>query len=443
MCASQNARFFTLEFCTEDDRVSDQYRTRATSTTIATGFKPTLRIIEIGWTMQNRRKPSASMKIPFGRSWQLLSIRQPTVFSMHAGSPRINVSDGGRLKTDSRINGAAHFALAFADDTHVESDGQAEYRSRKSDVRNAFNSPFWPFVLATTSVGQEGLDFHLYCKDIVHWNLPSNPVDLEQREGRLNRFNSLAIREMIAKDHPLQSLSMCSTPSDTVANQGLPWQWTFDEIYSQPLSQQMFKQGLFPHWVYSPRDGKMEILRRHLMFYSNSRDVQKYKQLKRDLSIYRLVFGQPRQEDVVRKIRENLGGEVSDELLNQFLPIYMINLSPFDSKDVWQAAQSEAAKIIKNAATLTQFIGVVETFVAPRNAELQEVKEDIANLLRIAEQATLGVEFPSAATLHAVAALYYLINPYDEIYDFHTGVGFKDDIELIKRVSAELLLMET
>ena len=33
-------------------------------------------------------------------------------------------------------------------------------------MREAFNSPFWPFILATTSVGQEGLDFHLYCRDI-------------------------------------------------------------------------------------------------------------------------------------------------------------------------------------------------------------------------------------------------------------------------------------
>ena len=38
------------------------------------------------------------------------------------------------------------------------------------------NSPFWPFVLATTSVGQEGLDFQQYCHAVVHWNLPSNPV---------------------------------------------------------------------------------------------------------------------------------------------------------------------------------------------------------------------------------------------------------------------------
>ena len=48
--------------------------------------------------------------------------------------------------------------------------------TREDLVRAAFNSPFWPFVMATTSVGQEGLDFHQYCHAVVHWNLPSNPV---------------------------------------------------------------------------------------------------------------------------------------------------------------------------------------------------------------------------------------------------------------------------
>jgi len=46
-------------------------------------------------------------------------------------------------------------------------------------VRQAFNSPLWPFVLVTTSIGQEGLDFHTYCRAVVHWNLPANPVDME------------------------------------------------------------------------------------------------------------------------------------------------------------------------------------------------------------------------------------------------------------------------
>ncbi|MCX6740913.1 MAG: helicase-related protein, partial [Candidatus Parcubacteria bacterium] len=77
-----------------------------------------------------------------------------------------------------------NFAVMLSDKRGDE--GPSE--NRISQVRKAFNSPFWPFVLATTSIGQEGLDFHAYCHAVVHWNLPSNPVDLEQREGRIHRF---------------------------------------------------------------------------------------------------------------------------------------------------------------------------------------------------------------------------------------------------------------
>jgi hypothetical protein len=53
----------------------------------------------------------------------------------------------------------------------------ADYRdeegavARLGGVRDAFNSPFRPFVLATTSIGQEGLDFHPYCYRVYDWNL--------------------------------------------------------------------------------------------------------------------------------------------------------------------------------------------------------------------------------------------------------------------------------
>ncbi|MEX9821133.1 helicase-related protein [Providencia vermicola] len=62
-------------------------------------------------------------------------------------------------------------------------------------VKDAFNSPFHPFVLASTSIGQEGLDFHTWCHAVMHWNLPSNPVDLEQREGRVHRYKGHAVRK--------------------------------------------------------------------------------------------------------------------------------------------------------------------------------------------------------------------------------------------------------
>ena len=94
------------------------------------------------------------------------------------------------------------FAMRFGDDRSDEEaplvfDG-ASPATRKERVRAAFNSPFWPFVLVSTSVGQEGLDFHHYCHAITHWNLPSNPVDLEQREGRIHRYKGHAVRKNIA-----------------------------------------------------------------------------------------------------------------------------------------------------------------------------------------------------------------------------------------------------
>ena len=50
-------------------------------------------------------------------------------------------------------------------------------------------------------VTSAGLDFHPYCHAVVHWNLPTNPIDLEQREGRVNRFAGHAIRRNVAAAH--------------------------------------------------------------------------------------------------------------------------------------------------------------------------------------------------------------------------------------------------
>ena len=92
----------------------------------------------------------------------------------------------------------AHYAVGFVNSEGADNQKDA---NRKDSIRGAFNSPLKPFVLATTSIGQEGLDFHNYCRRIMHWNLPGNPIDLEQREGRINRFKCLAIRQNVAEKY--------------------------------------------------------------------------------------------------------------------------------------------------------------------------------------------------------------------------------------------------
>src|SRR5205807_78238 len=113
-----------------------------------------------------------------------------------------------------KVSGAPmhiRFAMRFGDDRYDE-DVPAGFDSasavtRKERVRAAFNSPFWPWVLVTTSVGQEGLDFHRYCHQVVHWNVPATPVELEQREGRVLRFFNHAVRRNLAQQHAVEALA--------------------------------------------------------------------------------------------------------------------------------------------------------------------------------------------------------------------------------------------
>ncbi|MFN3219839.1 MAG: helicase-related protein [Acidimicrobiales bacterium] len=180
--------------------------------------------------------------------------------------------DGGERRFRSR------FALRFGDE-RSESDNSVV---RSGNIRTSFNSPFWPFVLASTSVGQEGLDFHLYCHAIVHWNLPSNPVDLEQREGRVHRFKGHAIRLNVAERHA----------GAVLGAEGDPWKAAFDDALAH---RDPDENDLVPYWVY-PGSAAIE---RYVPALPLSREVGQLAALKRSVALYRLVFGQPRQDDLV------------------------------------------------------------------------------------------------------------------------------------------------
>ena len=174
-------------------------------------------------------------------------------------------------------------------------------------------SPFWPFVLATTSVGQEGLDFHWYCHSVVHWNLPSNPVDLEQREGRVNRYKGHAIRKNIAKKYG----SMLQGGIE-----GDPWAAMFAAAEEEALSKD---RGLVPYWIFEDEgiENPAKIERR-VPNLPLSRDKNKLEALKRSLVLYRMVFGQPRQEDLLKYLQ----GKVGFEGLEQSKDLFRMNLEP-------------------------------------------------------------------------------------------------------------------
>ena len=226
--------------------------------------------------------------------------------TLHTASPEVE----SFIEFRDRISGAkasrerkmrSNYAVAFGQ-TRGEAEGIV---NRKDSIQGSFNSPMRPFVLATTSIGQEGLDFHLYCRKIMHWNLPSNPVELEQREGRINRFKCLAIRENVVR-------KFGSIPFTADV-----WQEMFDAAEQEKGEHQ---SDLIPFWCFG-KDQQVKI-ERLLPFYPMSRDENNYAHLIKILNYYRLTLGQPRQEELL----EYVFSEVRDAAQLKQL---FIDLSPF------------------------------------------------------------------------------------------------------------------
>ena len=198
-------------------------------------------------------------------------------------------------------------AVAFGNQT-LEEGGEARVES----VSTAFNSPFWPFVLTSTSVGQEGLDFHLWCHAVVHWNLPANPVDFEQREGRVHRYKGHAVRRNIA-----------ATLGPLVLADGLregvdPWEELFERAAAE---RQETEDEMVPYWVFHQGPARIE---RHVPVLPFSREAVNLPRLRKTLAAYRLAFGQPRQEELI----EFLGADRSDSELLELASRLRIDLRP-------------------------------------------------------------------------------------------------------------------
>lgn len=144
----------------------------------------------------------------------------------------------------------------------------------------AFNSPFPPFVLTTTSTGQEGLDMHRYCRRLVHWNIPSSPLALEQREGRVDRYLSLGVRTNIAKlNFPHVELNATHPPAH-------PWQLLVAAAKAQTTGCGSI---LAPLWHF----GEGQPIKAIAVNIPFSREETAWERLLEEASWYRLVLGQP------------------------------------------------------------------------------------------------------------------------------------------------------
>jgi Helicase conserved C-terminal domain len=238
----------------------------------------------------------------------VLSLRTPSL-----GVTDIRVTRARRLRIqDARMR--TSFALRFRDG----GDTDGEFTSRPEQVRQAFNSPFWPFVLATTSVGQEGLDFHQYAHTVVHWNLPSNPVDLEQREGRVHRYKGHAVRKNLVERYA--HAAWATDSSD-------PWQAMFEAAVAD---REAGIQDIVPYWVL---EGPHKI-ERIVPALPLSRETARLDELRKSLALYRMVFGQPRQEDLLRFLMDR----IPEKELAEALQVLRVDLSAPNPR--WRSRRS-------------------------------------------------------------------------------------------------------
>lgn len=200
-------------------------------------------------------------------------------FAFHAAQPlklSTAIYKGKDPLGGNDIDFRCRFAMRYGDTK------QEDQSVRSTDIREAFNSPFWPFVLVSTSVGQEGIDFHPWCHNLVHWNVPGNPVDFEQRDGRVNRFRGHAVRRNIAQKHGAAMLRAEN-----------PWRQGYG-LASRDIPHPEVP-GLAPDWVYP---GPHRVFR-DVLPYQLSTDEARIERVKKRVAYYRLAFGQARQEDLI------------------------------------------------------------------------------------------------------------------------------------------------
>jgi hypothetical protein len=238
-----------------------------------------------------------------------LADRIASVAGLRAATPGldwIRVSSTGKLTIDNQ-RARARFAMRYGDERGGERE---EAQLRKEAVRAAFNSPFWPFVLATTSIGQEGLDFQPYCHAVVHWNLPNNPVDLEQREGRVHRYKGHAVRKNVA--------SLAGKIGHLPVAAANPW----PDLFNVAAKHSNRTSEIVPYWVFPVEGGAY--IERHAPTLPLSREAARLPALRSSLAVYRMVFGQPRQEDLL----EHLKRTVPEQELARISTWLYIDLEP-------------------------------------------------------------------------------------------------------------------
>ena len=81
-----------------------------------------------------------------------------------------------------------------------------------------------------------------------------------------------------------------------------PWESAFEQAKGARAESE---NDLVPYWVYPVHDGAS--IERYVPALPLSRDIERHGALRASLVLYRMVFGQPRQEELMSYLAKVLG----------------------------------------------------------------------------------------------------------------------------------------
>ena len=196
-----------------------------------------------------------------------------------------------------RSTNMSRCARPFNDKKEVDNAEPDVERLSPKSLRAGFNSPFPPYVLISTSIGQEGLDFHRYCDRVIHWSPPSSPSVLQQREGRVDRFQSLQNRKVTSDKKN---------------------KYVEDEMELSP-----------DFVVLDPDSKRLNKTQRFVMYLPYSQQEARWKKCVQRMYYNNLLIGVPDPLGVEKRFEALLGGTEEDrrKRLEQFNS-YCVSLKP-------------------------------------------------------------------------------------------------------------------
>ena len=118
---------------------------------------------------------------------------------------------------------------------------------------------------------------------------------LEQREGRVHRYKGHAVRRNLATRYG----------SVGRESSGDPWATMFAAACDDRPSDQ---NEIWPYWVFAPEasNGTTARIERYVPALGLSRDRAWADELQRMVALYRLAFGQPRQDDLLAYLNDQI-----------------------------------------------------------------------------------------------------------------------------------------